>query len=953
MAILVNAETGLAEDVKDPDIAVKSGAYRIPLVDPSGNISHVPYEESQRAIGEGYKEPDQNQLQSMMEYAHYKSTPEQIKAGLEAVGRGAIPFGGSTAAQIALGADKEAIRKREEYNPEIAMAGEMAGLVGSEFVPGLGQANLLTKAGKAVSKGLQLEQKANLASKVGSMFAKGATENAMYALGSNVSKAMVADDPNEVYQNALTDIGLNAVIGGTLMAPFGAVSPMWKMAKESGLGQLLSKVKDHASGKELGLVPESIEHAIEQSGIELSPEVRAAVSSEPTLRRSFQELQESATGAGKKAQEKLEQFKTQVNDSILTKLVKVPEDIKIEQAANPDKDIIGDYARTHIESLRGMSEHKLGQKVTDTLSKELDDAYKPIKEMFDEKKLSFKDAILDADSKAKIADDLNKYMNEAGLNLVSGSPQEKLINKAIESLANVKTLEDLTKVRSAILDLATEQPMWKTGSSIRRAFNDAEERIFEAKIAEKSPELLENFKNTRKQYGELKEMMETLNDRVHVGKYYGAETFIKSLKEMNPEVLLNRLSKESDAGLLELLSSRFPKTSEMIKDYHLNDLLKTASIGAKGEHIINPTKIFKAMDKWSPELKKYVLPEGAEQGVLAAKQLIEALPNKMNTSGTAKTLDMLGKGLSGGIGGAIGVATGGIGGAGAGYLLGQLTHYLGREAPDAIKLGLLKFLGSDAAVNAPAFKATVDYLQAAINGYKKTDNAIKSIFKAGREVIPTHMIPSDKQREKLDKRLKELHVNNEELMNVGGDKGYYLPEHQTAAAMTAMNAVNYLNSIRPQAPQAGPLDEEYEISDMQKEEYNNQLDIAQQPLIALKNLKDGTITSKDVTTFKVCYPGLYASVSKRIMEQLVDVKANKEFIPYETRLGLSLFLGQPLDATMTPQSIMANQKPQVPQENAEQQMMPQRQKGSLKALDKYSNLFKTGSQARMESKSEV
>ena len=31
MAILVNAETGLAEDVKDPDIAVKSGAYRIPL----------------------------------------------------------------------------------------------------------------------------------------------------------------------------------------------------------------------------------------------------------------------------------------------------------------------------------------------------------------------------------------------------------------------------------------------------------------------------------------------------------------------------------------------------------------------------------------------------------------------------------------------------------------------------------------------------------------------------------------------------------------------------------------------------------------------------------------------------------------------------------------------------------------------------------------------------------
>ena len=92
MAILVNAETGLAEDVLDPDAAVKSGAYRIPLVDPSGNVTHVPYEDSQRAIGEGFREPDQNQLQSMMEYAHYKSTPEQIKAGLEAVGRGAIPF---------------------------------------------------------------------------------------------------------------------------------------------------------------------------------------------------------------------------------------------------------------------------------------------------------------------------------------------------------------------------------------------------------------------------------------------------------------------------------------------------------------------------------------------------------------------------------------------------------------------------------------------------------------------------------------------------------------------------------------------------------------------------------------------------------------------------------------------------------------------------------------------
>jgi hypothetical protein len=73
---------------------------------------------------------------------------------------------------------------------------------------------------------------------------------------------------------------------------------------------------------------------------------------------------------------------------------------------------------------------------------------------------------------------------------------------------------------------------------------------------------------------------------------------------------------------------------------------------------------------------------------------------------------------------------------------------------------------------------------------------------------------------------------------------------------------------------------------------------------------------------------------------------SKEEAPsYKARMGLSLFLGTPLDNTMTPQSIMAAQP--KPQQGPQQPPAPKgKGKGSpSKMSNKSSNLAKTADQA--------
>jgi hypothetical protein len=87
----------------------------------------------------------------------------------------------------------------------------------------------------------------------------------------------------------------------------------------------------------------------------------------------------------------------------------------------------------------------------------------------------------------------------------------------------------------------------------------------------------------------------------------------------------------------------------------------------------------------------------------------------------------------------------------------------------------------------------------------------------------------------------------------------------------------------------------------------------------LNALKQGSITPDDVRTLQAVYPKLLNSLREQISHKVVDLKTNGKAIPYATQLGMSLFLGMPLESSTLPQNMMANLQVGVPQGPPQQQ----------------------------------
>lgn len=298
-----------------------------------------------------------------------------------------------------------------------------------------------------------------------------------------------------------------------------------------------------------------------------------------------------------------------------------------------------------------------------------------------------------------------------------------------------------------------------------------------------------------------------------------------------------------------------------------------------------------------------------------------------------------------------GESAGAVGGALAGWPGYMIGKHVAGPILDSVMPTLIKpLLGS--AAEGTAFKHALDYVAAFAKGETRINRGVANIFKAGKEVLPSHMLPSEKSRNKLDDQLKELSENQEPMTQVGGKTGHYLPNHGQALSQTAMNALNYINSQRPLEAKVSPLDKKQPIDPLTKQQFNRTLDIAQQPLVVLNHVKEGTLQPKDIEVLNNLYPDLYKKLSSKIITQITNLKSD-EIIPYKTKMGMSLFLGKAMDSSMLPQSIVAAQP--IPQQQPQQaQQAPKKpNQASAKAMNVVSQSAMTPNQSRIAEKSQV
>lgn len=852
-------------------------------------------------------------------------------------------------------------RMREATNPGTSIAGEMAGLVAPALVTGGASAGLKSAAdltlgsqlghlGEATAAAVGLGQKAiensGILPKIGSAVVKGAIENMAFQAQDEAAKHMLKD-PEQDLSSVAADIGLSGLIGAGAGAAFGSIAPLWKAASSNLTGGLLHAVADKVGGIE-GVSNSDISRVIQKSGIELSPEIRANLEGIPSVRQAAKILEQTDTNAsGKAYQEALIGFKKSLGDSIVASFGKTPEEV----AAAPS-----------------LSTYEAGKSIGNTLADEYSEKLSPISKAYEDITNKYGKYPLLPDTitptpegnikvqgtLSTITDKIAKAAEQEKWTLSPSSDIMREVNRVLKEVPNLKTVDDISgyvkQVGNNMQSDPMNGPLRRAGGIIKDVLKEAESDVVAKSIGAKEGDAAaQAFKDARAAYAGQSALKEAIDSRLHAGgTTSGFAKELRLMAQTDGEAVVRRLSGTGDADLLNTLQNNFPKTAQAIKDYHINSLLEKAADAAKEGHTINPATLVKGVNKMSPELQKFAIAPEASSQIHSVGTLLDKLTElPHNFSNTGRVAQGLFQGLLGSATGlAVGIATHSPL---VGLIAGPLVKALGKDAPDAMRLATLKFLGSSKEISAPGFKAAFDFLQAAIKGESRLVKASKNIFKAGAEVLPASQLPTDADRKRLDKKLKEIQREPSSLEMVGQPLGHYMPDHSIKLASTVANGTGYLNSQRPE-PQSsgGPLDKPVEPSPIQKAAYNRTLDIAQAPLIILNRVKEGTITPKDIIDLKTIYPGLYEKLSKQLTRDMVNHVSKGETVPYKTKMGLSLFLMQPMDGTMTPAAIQAAQ-PKAPQGQPETSVTPKSgPKHSTNALNKLPASYQTPDQARQQ-----
>lgn len=869
--------------------------------------------------------------------------------GLAAVAEGALRGTIGPAAPFlerAAGITAASQRGRAEAHPVAAGVGEVGALVAGAMT-GTGEAALLGKAGHAAQEltGLaNLGKEASYASKVGSSAVQQAVEMAVLQ-GSDETSKMLMQDPDASAQNAIAHIGLAGLLGGAGGAFMtGAVSPLWKATLGPKLEEFLNMTKNHLNGGSKLVMPDQAEAAAKTLGIDIDPIMRSGMSADERATGIFSDLRRAEHPEVINA---IDNQNRAISNSVMDSLGITP------------------------ESVAEYSDNQAGHDLSETFQKELKEKYDPQQAAMNQRDAEAAPLKLSDDARlAHAGNIIEKGISDVG----TDSPYFKDYQHYADRLLAKNTVGEVDKLRTEILGRmkaagrSGDDNAWKALSDIRNSLGDFQTSQIEknainadsANLLRKGPayenaqELIARRNAINQGYAKYAGVMDDLTNHLGIGDFRGTGKVISKLTEkLSPEELMRKFSVKGNSDLIPYLQEHFPETFSKVIENERKQLVKPAILAAakKGDVPIDAKKLGDIVQKNLSGKQEYVnavLPKEALAKIEAAKTLANAIPNPKDSgtpAGLAKIFAHMPAAATAAISWALG--HGPIGG----YMLGEAAQRLGKDAPEAIKLGYLRYLASDQPVKAEGFKAMVDFIDAAQKSDKALNKAAGNLFKPGVAIMSTSQMPSHADIMKLDKMVADNQKTPgkfEQAQN--GDLGHYLYQHQAATTTAAARQLQYLQSIKPQPFKPGPLDKEIPPSKAQDARYNRALMIAQDPKVVLNHIKNGTLQTTDIQDIDAMYPDLYKQMQQKVSNAMISQHSEEGSIPYHTRIGLSLFLAQPLDNSMTPSSIVAAQpKPQQPPPQGQNAPPPkQTSKKSSNALNKEAKSYRTPGQASEE-----
>lgn len=401
----------------------------------------------------------------------------------------------------------------------------------------------------------------------------------------------------------------------------------------------------------------------------------------------------------------------------------------------------------------------------------------------------------------------------------------------------------------------------------------------------------------------------------------------------------------------------------------LKDFEKRFTTELNGDKVIDPSKVNTYMNqigKPSAEIKQSMLKNFLDKSEKYRNTIADSHANlgidspiePSSLHATYRTLDevtpgaklaqiVIDKGLAKFSGEALGAGVGGL----AGSLIGHpvLGAVVGGHVGDTFLSSVIPSLTKpilEKIANAEGFTAASQLGMAAAKGQQLIMKTADAVLKTGEASHLESLQPSMADKKKLQDWVDKGNNDPQSVMGIGSELGHYMPGHAGALAQKAGIVQNYLSQQKPMPFKSGILGKSIPPSKQQETAYDRTLGIAEQPLSVCKLVKNGQLTVKDIMDLNSMHPDVYNLLKQQFTNSLINHVSDENSVPYKTRQSISMFLGQPLDGTMTQPAIATIQSVFVPPPPPN---MPQKgAKGSTKALDKTSDMYRTPGQQREE-----
>ncbi len=183
----------------------------------------------------------------------------------------------------------------------------------------------------------------------------------------------------------------------------------------------------------------------------------------------------------------------------------------------------------------------------------------------------------------------------------------------------------------------------------------------------------------------------------------------------------------------------------------------------------------------------------------------------------------------------------------------------------------------------------------------------------------------------------------------GNGVAIHFPEQNILMNAAKARTANYLSSLRPQENPPRLAFDSKPDNRQKTRDYHRAVDVAASPLSVLDKIHDGSITPDHIKHLNAMFPEVSQLMQKRVTERITKAQMDGEKPSYKVRQGLSMLLGTPLSAELTPaniqaaQGVFASQKQQQSQQTSGS--APKTNSGNKKALSKSDQSYLTGSQA--------